>query len=951
MNTRSLYKICLLILVSFPILLNAQVNVSGTVVDDKGQVLEGATIDVESSTGDLQTFSHKDGRFLLNGLVAGNFELKISLLGYKTHVERIQIVEKTLDLKIQMELDPLDLEGVIVTGTFDPRSKLASSVAIATLNSSDIAKRSARGTADLLKGIAGTYVDASAGETYTRVYSRGISSSAEDDHGWFYVSLQEDGLPVSATQFTFFGPDLFHRVDLTTNRLEAIRGGSAAITSMNAPGGIYNFISKKGTPNFGGEIQMTGAFQGTGNLLYRTDVNFSGPLPMADWNYSIGGFYRYDEGPRNTNFNWGNGGQLKANAVKKYQGGYLRIFGKYLNDKINRYQGVVASDWENPKAAFDQNFNSSAVMLPRVQSDITDGLGLLNAPDATRNFDTNNGIRAKDIAFGFEIFHEFASGWSLRNQFKFSKKTADWQTSIGNQLIGLESFIPYFASAAEAPWGQVVFRDAQTDEVVARVNNFGALGPFQQPPQAPSFEYIEGSLPNDGLLGSAPWQKEDSGRDVIYQMSLGNTIGKHTINARLFAGHSATETYTAGSFAFATFENQPRMLRVTLENPGAPVEELSDAAGIANHGGLFYNHARADVSQVALALEDVWKVTDQWSFDLGARVELLGHEGAKDRFQANTREGGIDGVTTTAYDNAVRWSIGAPDEFKFNYNYVSFSLGANYQFNKKMAVFARMTNGNKAPELSYYFNNFANLPVDKAGEVQGVLQGELGLKVKSKVFNLFATGFWSRLSNISFTDFVFDQGSGSALFYTPEQINQTTTYGLEVEGNITPVQNFDLRFVATLQNPKATIFTFYDAKGNSDTSDDEIIDYSGNELPHNPKIVLEVSPSYTFGRHEVFATWRYLGERQANVANAFQLPAFSQFNAGISSRLSEHFSAMLIVNNLLNSEGLMNFFGPNEFGGNSNSVTKTFVEENPDASFIVVPVLPRSIILKIGYNF
>jgi len=172
-----------------------------------------------------------------------------------------------------------------------------------------------------------------------------------------------------------------------------------------------------------------------------------------------------------------------------------------------------------------------------------------------------------------------------------------------------------------------------------------------------------------------------------------------------------------------------------------------------------------------------------------------------------------------------------------------------------------------------------------------------------------------------------------------------------MEANLSPFKNFDLQFVATLQDPKATTFTVYDAKGTVDIADDEIIDYSGNDLPHNPKIALEVTPSYQIGQQRIFLTWRYLGERQGNVPNAFQLPAFSIFNAGITSRISQKFNASLIVNNLLNSTGLMNFFGPNQFGSSASAVTPEFVEQNPNATFMVVPVLPRTIMLKLAYDF
>ena len=559
------------------------------------------------------------------------------------------------------------------------------------------------------------------GEIYTKAYSRGISSSAEDDHGWFYVSLQEDGMPITATQYTFYSPDLFHRVDLMTNRLEGIRGGSTAITTQNAPGGVYNFISKTGNPVFGGDIQMTTGIQGEGNGLYRLDAQLGGPLSKDGLSYSLGGFYRYDEGPRNTNFTWGNGGQFKMNVKKKYKEGEILFYGKYLNDKVNRYLGLSATNWDDPQPAFGQDFNTSAVMLPNVSTQIISGQLLATMANPNRDFNTNKGVNTRDIALGVNLRHRFKSGWGVKTHFKYSAKKADWQTSIANYPLGLESILPYCLSSSFgtcfdfdsglAPFGQVVFRDAESDEILARVNNFGALSPDE-----PSFEYIEGSLPNDALLGTFPWQKQDEVKDVMYQMSIDKTWQQHKVNLGLFAARSAVETSTAGSFAFATFENQPRMLRVTVENGEEPLQ-LSDPTGIANYGGLFYNAAKADVNQLALFLNEIWEVNEKFNIDLGLRYELVAHVGLKDRAQPIDLPGGIDGNDQTFYDNNILEPIELRDEFDFSYDYLSLSIGLNYKINDHVALFTRFSKGNKAPELSYYFNNFENIPIDQKGTV------------------------------------------------------------------------------------------------------------------------------------------------------------------------------------------------------------------------------------------
>lgn len=924
-------------------------SVSGTITDQNGAVIEDVLIQIEGSS--TATISDSDGRFSFENLPGGTQILQIYQIGYARRTDTLMFNGVDLVVDMMLNPDPLDLQSVMVTGTYQKDTKLEAPISITTLSTKDISIRNARGTADLLKAIPGVFVDASAGETYTRVYTRGVASSAEDDLGWYYVSLQEDGLPVTLVQYSYYGPDLFHRADLTTQRVEAIRGGSAAITSGNSPGGIFNFISKKGNSNRQNELETTLGLQGDGNLLGRLDGNFSGALGKKDWAYNIGGFYRYDEGPRNTDYAWAKGGQLKANVSKTYKEGQLNFYVKYLNDQTNRYLGLAATNWEDPQPAFGQNFNTTALSLPSVSVDLPDPRNRFDEADPqTRSFDTANGIRTKDFAAGFYLTNQLKSGWVMENRFKFSRKSANWQNSISSVRLGLDNFITYFLGNNFDSFGQVVFRDPTTGAERARVNNIGALGPFSGVPA--SFEYLtEDQLPNDAVLGTALWHKLDEVTDLMYKVNVKREWTHHRFNLSLFAGHSAVNSFTQGSFAYATFENEPELLQVSLENPGAEVIQLSDDKGIANYGGLLYNNALADVAQVQLSASDTWQVNDALRFDFGASFEYTNHAGIKDRSNGTTTIGGQDEDINTAYDNFTLVPDLQKDSFDFAYSVLNFSLGVNYKFDKQRAIFGRFTRSNKAPELNYYFNNFENIPIDQKGRIQHITQAEFGFKQQSNTFNVFATAFWSQLDNIGFSEFVFDQSGTEGIFFTPEQINKTTTIGLELETNWQPLPSINFRFLATLQNATATTFTVYDTNGSFETDDDQVIDFSGNELPHQPKLTLEFIPSYQIGTYQIFASWRYLGERQANVANAHQLPGFSMFRAGVSGQISKHISASLTCNNLFNSTGLMYSFGLNEFGSSSNAATSEFIAENPNASFIVVPVLPRTVVLKVGYSF
>ena len=949
MRTQNTRFLIIFFFLLFGTWLQAQTTIVGKVVDSQDQGLSGASIQVPSLN--IWELSQEDGTFELQIPQQGQYTLFITYIGKRSIEQTIEVGVSSLSIEVTLLPDPLELNEIIVTGAFQKTPKLTSSIASSTLSQKDIQQQSARGTADLLKAIPGLFVDASAGEVFTRVYSRGISASAEDDIGWYYMSLQEDGLPITNYQTTYYSPDLFHRVDLTTRRLEVVRGGAAAITSTNAPGGIVNFISKTGNTTFKGDMLITGGLQGDNNGLVRYDINLNGPIANSNWLYNVGGFYRYDQGPRNTDISWGKGGQLKGNLSKATPKGNLKIYAKYLNDQVNRYGGLAATNWRDPQPAFEQNFNTTALLLPKVQTTITDGRFAQNDAAETYDYNSNKGIATKDITIGMDVSRGMGD-WIIRSNLKGSKKSADWNATIANQPLGLEGFFPYLLSGIDPtfqniPLGQVVFRDITDGSTVASINNFGILGPFQGQPA--SFEYLEGNLPNDAVMGIAPWKKLDEATEIMEQLTLSRQFQQHHLTLGGFFAYSDIESFTSASYAYATYENTPRMLAVSLENPGEPVIQLSDANGISNYGGLLYNRGDAKIQQLAFYINDHFEPTDRLSIDGGLRYERIHHKGEKDRSAPSFAPGGIDGDPATAYNNSVLLAT-TQDPFDFTYDYLSWSLGGNYKLSQDMALFARFSSGHKAPEMNYYFNNFDGIPIDKAGVVQDVLQAELGYKIIKPIYSLFATAFWSQLNNIAFSEFVFDQ-TGGGIFFTPPQFNKSTSIGLELESVFSLSSHFDLNIAATYQHAEATDFKFYNANGTLEEDDDVLTDFSGNELPHNPDLILELQPTYRNGKFAAFGAWRYMSKRQANYSNGFQLPAFSTINAGIEYQVNTQLHIALTANNIFNSVGLMNFFGPNEFGSNSNIATSEYIEQNPDASFVVFPINPRSIYLKIGYGF
>lgn len=223
---------------------------------------------------------------------------------------------------------------IVVTGVFGARAIESAPISINVVSATQLAEQTPISAADLLKNIPGVFVNSSLGEIRNVVFSRGISANSLDGAGgYYYVSLQEDGLPVELITASNYGPDYFSRPDLVLSRVEGLRGGTAAITGPNAPGGIFNYISKTGKSDPGFEIDTKVGMQGdAANPYYRVDGYAGGKLNNHGLYYAIVGFYRWDRGSHDPGYAVDKGGQVHGNILYDYANGSLMLTFKYLND-------------------------------------------------------------------------------------------------------------------------------------------------------------------------------------------------------------------------------------------------------------------------------------------------------------------------------------------------------------------------------------------------------------------------------------------------------------------------------------------------------------------------------------------------------------------------------------------------------------------------------------------
>jgi len=910
-----MYKLVLTILSFFVgIGLTAQITISGTVIDEDGEPLIGASILVSNSS--IAAISELDGSYNLT--VEPTDELAFSAVGYLTRFISVDSISQITNYRVILKN-----KGIVTwcptIVTFSKNLLTEITIVPDQQSSSTVTQLdrpthlSIAGTADVLNNAPGIFADASTGEVFSRVFSRGISLSAEDDIGWFYNSLQEDGLPITMVNYNQFSPDLFHRPDLSVRKVEVYKGGKSGILAANSPGTVVNFIGYSPNDFYQAQSQITAGLHQNGNAFLRLEGFSGGKFGDSDWGYNVSYWLRRDQGNRDIDYRLSDGVQAKIGLYRSFDNGLISLKSKVLSDQTNRYTGVAATDWDNPTPAFGQSFQNTSLLTPAFAGEIPDGR---TNGTTSYEFDPYNGIQTNEWSTLLSADFQWTD-WRLQFDSKLSLKRANWQTSIGGQPLGLDNFLTYFVSGDQFPVGAIDFINPETGQTIASVNNAGVLNAFQG--LNPSFEYLSGSLLNDAILGSGAWYKDDRVNDWINDVSMTWNSGGLNWTIGAFGSHTSVDAFTNASFIYATYEPEPQGLEVRLTDFDGNQRNLSDGVGLSNYGGLLYEEGDIDVNIFSLYSQFTdMVVDDKLHIDFSARYDLVQHRGLKyNSAPLDLGDGGSDGDASTGFDNGLLGRSGS-DAIDFDYDFLSWSAGLSYELDNSVNIYGRLSNTHKSPELNYYLNNFNNVPIDGPGAVQDIFQAELGMKRHNFSF----TGFFSSLSNVPYSNFEFDQQTNT-IFYEPTQFNSSRTIGLELEYVIRLNRFFDIDINATLQDAQLVDFTLFQSNGTVDESDDSILSLDDRAVPHQANLYGNINLNYRGG---------HIGDRFGNLENSFTLPAYSRWDASVRWDINNQWYITLLGTNIFNSAGLNNFFGPNQFGSNADAATAEFIENNPSVS-------------------
>ena len=129
MPPTAVLRAALLLFAAAPVLRAQSGLVRGSVSDDAGQPLPVVRVSIVGTT--LSTESRADGTFELRGVPVGTRTVRAQRFGYRAGTMMLDVrAAEAAVARFALHADPLALEGVVVSGTFNPASKLESSTAI-----------------------------------------------------------------------------------------------------------------------------------------------------------------------------------------------------------------------------------------------------------------------------------------------------------------------------------------------------------------------------------------------------------------------------------------------------------------------------------------------------------------------------------------------------------------------------------------------------------------------------------------------------------------------------------------------------------------------------------------------------------------------------------------------------------------------------------------------------
>ncbi len=840
--------------------------------------------------------------------VASAQETVESITGDGKKTGQVNVEEETSDASRNGDATPV--ETIVVTGTSLPRRRFDAAYAHSILSEPQIEIFAPLNTVDLFSRLAGFGTEPSGGEAGNNVNVRGLPIS-----NFLFVPILQDGLPVfQEAQEAFLNADELTRIDLMTDRVEAVRGGTSPIYASNAPGATINLISKKGTSTPQGTIRATLGDYG----LARFDVQWSGPV-ANDFLVSMGGFYRVDDGLRRTGFTANRGGQFRINVTRPIADGEVTVYANRLDDKTAFYLPIPLADPRNPSLSLSHLIDPREGTL--ASSDFRHArLRTLNGTPGgtTVEEDLSEGIHSDITMIGASIDRKFGDGWTVSDKVRYTDGSVKFNALFSTTPPSdATAFLGSQLGRARAGFGSGVSR---LDYVLANARGpDGSRVPFD-----PSTV--------QGLVTPGGWWSVDS--------EISNFMNDFRLTKE-FSGIGPGNHELTGGIYFSdyTFRQSRLFNTILLETRNRPraLDVLAfDGAGnvlgsVTENGFLDYGNNRDVGGSVegrlwAFYATDEWKLTDRTTLDAGLRHQRTRHRG-----HVNVRATQNLGNPQTLADDNVGGPSGIFENRSERLKGTAWTLGVNHDFSDRFGTFARYTSSFRTPSLGNIYLGATQTPAMNT-KVKGI---EIGTKHRYPGGFAYVTAFWNRFDPLLDSTLTADP-SGNLV--TTRFTSETENYGVELEGSWRPNPRFELFGNVTLQRPRYKNMSVL-------ATGQPIPGVEGNQVRRIPQVLASITPTVNFTAFDrpakAYATVTHQGKKYVDSNNSTKLPGYTTLDAGVIADLNKNLRFQIMGSNLTNKIGLTE----------GNPRTDPLTGQGTGTAIYARPIFGRAIRVSLTYSW
>ena len=874
-SKKTKWSFALLMLFSVSLIFS-QATISGNVKDQNGIPLGGANVILKgTSKGSVTDF---DGNYSINNVEAGTYILSATSLGYKTYTQSITVKSADVKLNFIMTEDAAALDEVIITGVTNPKSRIESSVSVTTIRPEGIKQSAPRTTAEIFRTIPGIRSESSGGEGNSNIAVRGVPVSSG---GSKYVQLQEDGLPVLLFgDISFATADVFTRYDNNIGRIEAIRGGSASTLSSNSPGAIINLISKTGK-NEGGAL---GTSFGLDYDNFRTDFDYGAPIGKGLY-FHMGGFYRVGEGIRDAGYTANNGGQFKFNLTKEFDKGYVRIYAKHLNDRSIAYlPNPIQVTGTNADPNFENTPNFDANNQTLHTPFLSQNVGLGESGELRRS-DVSDGMHPISSSIGIQTAFDLGDDFKITNNGRFSSNNGGFNSPFPTSVSTVSDFLA---------------GDFATD------NGYNSLA------YANSGEAVSGnSLIAPVVLFDTQLNNFNNFMNDIRLTKKFNTID---VTLGYFKGiQNVSMSWLWNSYLLEASGDDARLINAVDSNGNTLTSNGLVAYGAAFFGNCCQRSYDTRYNTSAPYLSIGFEASEKLNFDASVRFDSGQVDGSFSGPVTSVNDINNDGTISLPEQTVQAIDLSNPTTVNYEYDYVSYSIGANFKFKDREAVFARISRGGSAKADRILFAGLDYTNSNGINALDFISQAEIGYKKGFKNGSLYATLFSAK----TIEEGGFEATSNSIIE------NDYKSIGVEIEGSYR-FKHLSLRGGVT----------YTDAEVDSGEN-------TGNAPRRQPDFIYNFLPTYDFGKTSQHAFGlSFIGQSKAFAqdSNELVLPGFIIINSTLNVGVTEKLKANLSINNLFDSLGITE--------AEEGSITEGQVNY-----LRVRPVPGRSISLGLNYSF